>query len=73
MNFSANKAKDMKDFKFSFKKEQTYCIKMVELFGHTWLEACAQLGKLLFWQLNYIPEELVCDGAVFSKINFSLN
>ena len=61
MHFNSSKATDMKDFEFPFKIEQTYCIKMVELFGHKWSEACAQLGKLIFWQLNYILEEFFQD------------
>ena len=68
MNCYSSKAKDIKDFEFPFKIEKPYCIKMVELFGHKWSEACAQLGKLLFWQLNYIPEELVVMALFFLRL-----
>ena len=52
MHFNSSKVKDMKDFEFPFKIEQTYCIKMVELFGHKWSEACGQ-KRVLSWENYY--------------------
>ena len=60
----------MKDFEFLFKMELPHCIKMVELIGRKWSEACAQLRKLLFWQMSYIPEELVVMALVFLRLHF---